>query len=338
MESEFEFIEWIARQSAAETPEGILRSIGDDCALIRCGGDQLAVTQDILVENVDFRRSWMGPYFLGRKALAVNLSDLAAMGARPLCCLLGLSLPADLPGDFHRRLVAAFIEAGREFGCPLVGGDLSASAVAHVSVTALGTVQGDSAILRAGAKAGDSILVAGPLGLSRIGLGLLERGAGEGVQPYQSREDLRRRETNPFRRACLEAHLDPLPLVEVGSWLASRRLANAMIDVSDGLAADLSHLARASGLAAEIDADKLKLLPEASNETMTPDAILNGGEDYALLFTASKAQLKRLREERPAHFPPFCEIGRVRRGSPALFLRNSTGRRQLRPKGFDHFR
>ncbi len=337
MENEFDLIDWIrAGAQGLDTGSDVVSAIGDDCALVRPGHGLLALTTDMLVEDVDFRREWSSPVFLGRKALAVNLSDLAAMGARPVCCLLALALPRREPSRFVRALVAGFLESARQYRCPLAGGDLSSAAKIQICVTALGRVGKGKPIGRAGAKPGDSILVAGRLGLSRTGLEILRASPPPGLNQASCRRDVDTLTADPFQRACLLAHLDPVPLLEVGAWAQQRGLANAMIDVSDGLSSDAWRIARESGTTAILDA--LELPQTGLGETMTLDAILNGGEDYALLLTASAKQVEGLRAEYPKEFPPLWKVGSIEKGGPALFLKDSSGLRKLEAKGFDHFR
>ncbi len=337
MENEFDLIDWIkGSASALDRGSEVVGQIGDDCAIILPGDGLLALTTDVLVEDVDFRREWTSPVFLGRKSLAVNLSDLAAMGARPVCCLLALSLPRELPTSFAHSLVAGFLELANRYRCPLVGGDLSAADKIQVGVTAVGRVQTGAPIGRGGAKPGDGILVAGALGLSRAGLEILQTAPPAGLDQAADRRDLERLAPDPLQRACLTAHLDPVPLLEVGSWIQERALANSMIDVSDGLCSDLWRIASGSGTVAIVNA--LALPQTAGGETMSLDAILHGGEDYALLLTASEGQFEVLQTEYPKEFPPLRKIGLMEEGDPALFLKDASGVTKLQAKGFDHFR
>lgn len=338
MDTQGEF-DWIERieQEAGPPPRDAALGIGDDCALLRCGPQLLAVTKDVMTEDVHFRRRWMSPYFLGRKSLAVNLSDLAAMGARPHSCLLGLSLPADRRSDAESFL-SGFLEETRRWGCPLIGGDLSGCRTVHVSVTALGFVPSPPAALRSAARAGDLVLLVGDLGLARTGLEMVENIDCKGLENLRSPQELAGWTGGGFPLSCLTALLCPEPQVKAGEWLREHGLVNAMIDVSDGLGADLLHVARRSGLAAVLEVDRLTPLQRRGERTLSLEAILNGGEDYALLFTASPLQWNRLRNEYPPGLPAPRRIGTMKKGAPGLFLKGDSGLRECEPRGFDHFR
>ncbi|MFQ5738513.1 MAG: thiamine-phosphate kinase [Acidobacteriota bacterium] len=337
MRGEDRRISWIRRQSQ-NFPAGLQQAIGDDCAVWTCpDGEALAVSTDVLVEEVHFRRRLISPNFLGRKSLLVSLSDLAAVGARPYACLLGLSLPANLSESYFHAFLDGFLEEARVWKSPLVGGDLSRSPVIHVAVTAWGCLETGTGVYRSTARAGDAVLLVGDLGLSHLGLEILKRERPGGVEQLGSEEELVRWAGEGFRQACLRAHFLPRPQIGVGVWLRERGLANAMIDVSDGLATDLMRIARASQLEAELRVAELKLPQSELDEKIGLDAVLNGGEDYALLFTASKDQMRCLETAYPPDFPPFRIIGSMKEGCPALFLSGEKGRGEYEPRGFDHF-
>ena len=336
MPSEAGLIRWI-QEHAEVYSEDILESIGDDCAILAMSsGRDLAITTDILAESVHFERRWCSAYCLGRKSLAVNLSDLAAMGAQPLACLLNLSLPRDLPGAYFREFMGGFLEECSRWSCSLIGGDLSVSHSIQVAVTALGTSPSERLLRRSGAKPGDLIVVAGRLGLSRLGLEMLANAQPSALRGVSSEGEFRRVAGEGLRFECLRALLLPEPLVHVGVWLGRQGLANSMIDVSDGLSTDLMHIAMSSGVRAVLDWPALESLALAF-EDLSVDNVLNGGEDYALLFTCSTAQFERLETLYPPEFPRPIRVGELLVGPPGLSLRREKSLEVYEPKGYDHF-
>ncbi|MBI1909512.1 MAG: thiamine-phosphate kinase [Deltaproteobacteria bacterium] len=272
---EFAFIRKIA---AGLTPRGSLKvGIGDDCAVIRSGSRDLLLTTDMLVEGVHFRREWTSPYQLGRKILSVNLSDIAAMGGRPLYTLLAAAVPPRTPVSFLDELLRGFRAVARKFGVQLAGGDTNATPGGMVfSVTVVGQTLAPP-VLRSGAKAGDDIYVTGPLGRSALGLALLKK-----ENRFRGRHEY---------RSCLRAHLDPEPRIAEGAWLARHRIPHAMIDISDGLLSDLRHILKASRVGAVLEWEKIPHIKRFETlarkwSLSTERLLLTGGEEYELLFTA----------------------------------------------------
>lgn len=337
--SELDLIEWI-RRSDQKIPSSVIRHIGDDCTVFHPSlSSSTMVTTDALLEDVHFRRRWISAYFLGKKSLLVNLSDLSAMGCHPYGCLLSLALPPSLTGDYFRGFMEGFFAASRYGGLPLLGGDLARNEKIIVNVTAWGFSNlKQKAVLRSGAKNGDLLVVVGDLGLSRLGLEILRQEDPPSLWQVSNEEALAAWAGDGFRFRCIKAHFLPPALIGVGNWLGEHELANAMIDVSDGLASDLFRIANESNLEAEIEVDSL-VLPERGVGKLQPlQAVINGGEDYALLFTASKQQLERLRSTYPDEFPAYQVIGRVYDGPPAVYLKHRGGRSEYKTDGFDHFR
>lgn len=335
---EFELIEWIRKQQQ-HFPEELLKGIGDDCALFDPSlMDCMAVASDVLVEGVHFQMGRTSPGFLGWKSLAVNLSDLAAVGAEPFMCLLNLVLPAQLTSSFFEAFLAGFLECGRRWKCPLVGGDLSGGSLLCASVTVLGSCGGGPPLLRSGARVGDLILVAGALGLSRTGLEILQEEAPAGITSAETEDELRTISGDEFRFLCLKAHLKPQPQVELGTLLRRQGLASAVIDVSDGLGADLGHLVRESRVRAELAMEGLELLTRVSGERIRTEAVLEGGEDYALLLSAAPEQVAKLKAARRPDWPPLTEVGRIVAGDPGIIIKEQGGTKAYEPRGFDHFR
>lgn len=318
MASEFDLI---ARHFTRTAPGDIL-GVGDDCALFPVPeGMRVAVSKDLLIAGRHFYPD-ADPRAVGHKALAVNLSDLAAMGAQPLGCLLGLALPAR-----DDAWLAAFAEGfhalARAHGCPLIGGDTTRSP--HdltLSVTVFGAVPADTALRRDGACVDDDIWVSGALGAADVAYRLLD-----GQLPADA-----------ARLALTRRALEwPQPRVALG--LALRGLAHAAVDLSDGLGQDLGHILTASGVAAEL---LFESLPRAAGLDGLPPAVLRqallgGGDVYELCFTASPARRAEIEAAGAACGVPLTRIGRIQAGQ-GLVLRDAQGQaiEQL-PGGFDHF-
>jgi len=322
---EFGLIEALRRR-AKSAGHSWAEAIGDDAALLRPRvGQELAMTADALVEGVHFRWETTDGRALAHKTLAVNLSDLAAMGARPKGFLLSLALP---PIALPQRLdgfVSGLLAASKRYACPLVGGDIVSSPAWMLSVTAVGEVPRGKALLRRGAKPGDRLMLTGQVGGSALGLALLEAGV-----PHEAGGAAR-----PFVRR----HLKPEPRLEAGQKL--RGLASAALDVSDGVAQDASQIARASGVAVQIDVASLPqprgFAAACERLGLDPDVLaLSGGEDFELLFTvAAKAPAASAIAKRIGC--PVREIGRVVRGKGVSLLRNGAPI-DLQRLGFDHFK
>jgi thiamine-monophosphate kinase len=312
--------------------------VGDDAAVLAAPAS-LAVSTDALVEGEDFD-SAADPHLVGRKALNVNLSDLAAMGATPLHALLTLGLPRETPVAWLDGFLDGFRAAAREQGVAIVGGDLSAAAERFASVTVLGRVADEGPLRRSGGGPGDEIWLSGTLGAAAAGLELIRRGyrrdrSGTVTAP-------RGRRVSPTRRdeiaRLLRHQLDPRPMVDLGRALAEGRLASAAIDLSDGLARDLHRLCRASGTGAVIDAESLPLdsglatTPDLASDPL--DLALYGGEDYGLLFTVPPARLATVRKLAARY--AVRRIGSLDATSKVVLARR--GRMEPLPdRGFDHF-
>jgi len=337
--SEIDLIELI-RAFPQDHPASIDRSIGDDCAvfdtsLLR----QLVVTSDLLLEDVHFRRDWISPFFLGRKSCLVNVSDLAAMGARPYACLLGLGMPKDLAGEFFREFARGFLYECSRLKMPLIGGDLSRNRSFVVSVTAWGIVDSGAAIYRSGAQLGDHVLLIGKTGSSRLGLEYLEEQQPNGLSEVSSEEQLRDWCDGPDQYEWLSAHFLPEIHLEPALWIREKGLANSMIDVSDGLGHDLLHILTESKLSCEVQMERLPCPTGIESLAEAREYALNGGEDYALLLTVSDRQLRDLELHYPKEFTPYSLIGRVYPGPVALYLSTEGGRRsRYNSEGFNHFK
>jgi thiamine-monophosphate kinase len=303
--------------------------VGDDAAVVRLrrAEEDWIVSTDMLIENVDFRRDWIEPGQLGHKALAVNLSDLAAMGAKPHFYLVALALPDGLGKRWIASLYSGMTRLAASFGATLAGGDLSGSPSGIlITIAALGSAKRRRAVLRSGGRAGDPLLVTGCLGKSAAGLKLLQHGI---VHGRDSEE-----------RAALAAHRTPIPRCEAGEWLARNRFAACMMDLSDGLSMDLPRLCRACGTGAEIFADRIPLFEPAKRWNCDPlNLALHGGEDFELLFSVSPRKLRAFQAAYPGTFPPATIIGRLTdRPGVVWHPRPGAPPEKLPRLGWDHFR
>jgi len=264
----------------------VLVGPGDDCALVeRRAGTAWLVTTDQLIEGTHFEWSWSSPSQLGRRAGAVTLSDIAAMGGVPRYLLVSLGLPPGIDASVVIRFYGGLRRLLARYGVQLIGGDTAAAARFHAVMVAIGEVEPTLAVTRSGARPGDCIMVTGSLGDAAAGLQLLRRAG-------------RRRAARKTARALIRRQLEPAPRLEAGRALAQRRLATAMLDLSDGLMIDLDRLCRASGVGATLYAEQLPLSPSlvAYGQTTRQDPLrfaLAGGEDYELLFTVRPAAAAR---------------------------------------------
>lgn len=312
--------------------------IGDDAAILAAPA-RLAVTTDVLLEDHDFRRD-ADPRRLGRKALNVNLSDLAAMGATPLWAVLALGLPKKTRPEWLDALAMGVREAAGEHGVAVVGGDLSASEKIFVSVTVMGQAP-EKPLLRSGAEPGDALYVSGTLGAAAAGLRLLEAGyrlsAEKDVLDPKGRRVPAPR--SPEKGRLIRHQIDPRPQLELGAALAAGRLASAALDVSDGLARDLYRLCRASDVGATVDASLLPVdsaLPElpAILDLDPLATALYGGEDFGLLFAVPPRKLAAV-EALTGRFA-LRRIGTIDDGAGVRLVRDGK-RVPLPDAGFDHF-
>ncbi|HEV7213540.1 MAG TPA: thiamine-phosphate kinase, partial [Chloroflexota bacterium] len=315
--AELDLLRQIRRRARSGT--AVALGIGDDCALLRARpGEQIAVTTDLSIDGRHFRLNWHPPESVGHRTLARGLSDLAAMGARPLAAFLSLGLPPRLvrPGrggaSWMSRFYDGLLSLADESGVSLAGGDLAESSVALADIVLVGAVPRGKALLRSGAHPGDAIYVTGPLGASATGLARMA----ERARAFDPTARLR---IPPSWAPLLQPHLFPQPRLRQGSWLRVHRAATAAIDLSDGVSTDLAHICEESGVAAEVDAAAIPLGLGA-----TIDQALHGGEDYELLFTVAPS--RRI----PAQIAgvPVTRIGRIirkRAGRPNIALLTPDG-------------
>lgn len=303
---------------------GAILGPGDDAALVQREAGLLVATTDLLVEGVDFLPG-EDPERLGRRAAAVNLSDLAAMGALPEFFLLSIGFPPEEGEEFPLAIARGAIARAGEFGAHLVGGDLSAAPQTVISVALWGRPAGQP-LTRAGAAAGDGVYLSGHPGQAAAGLRLAQERV-PGLAPEQE-------------RVLRDAFHDPVPRIALGAALSRDGLASSAIDVSDGLGVDAARLARASGVRLVLEKDRLPvsaaLSAFASKSGLDAlDLMLAGGDDYELLFTVPAAREERLAQRAGAFGVPVTRVGRVERGAGAV-LWHAGALRDISGFGHDH--
>ncbi|MFQ5665653.1 MAG: thiamine-phosphate kinase [Candidatus Binatia bacterium] len=295
---------------------------GQDCAVIRCGGQRFLVTVDALVEGVHFEAGWMSPRQIGRKSFLVNASDAAAMGGQPRFCLVSCGVRPSYPARDLCAVQAGIVEAAGEVGALVVGGNLTRAAQLFVSVTLLAQAP-KRLVTRRGAHCGDRIYVTGSLGDAALGVRMLRarRGARPGL-------------TRPIRR-----FREPSPRLRAGTLLIESGVVSAMIDVSDGLVQDLGHICHESGVGAVIHSARLPVSTRYRAAVGADDSLaLRGGEDYELLCTVPERNVKRLERVRKRLGCSITCIGEITAGR-RVQLRGADGTaRPLNGAGHDHFR
>jgi thiamine-monophosphate kinase len=327
VKAEDEFVERL--REMLPVSERVTVGPGDDAAVVRVESGDLVVTTDLVVEGVDFLPE-TDPEVIGRRALAVNLSDLAAMGARPEFFLLSIGFCAQRGEDFPLAVARGALSRAQPLGVDLIGGDLSSCPQTVVSIALWGRAESRPA-LRSGASAGDLLFVSGFPGRAAAGLVLARRlrndVGGPAIAPEHAGE-------------LLAAYRDPEPRLALGLELSRRNLWSAAIDVSDGIGVDAARLARASGLRAVIEEASLPVSPALAAfggiEKKDPfDWILGGGDDYELLFAAPESALAAI-GTLASREVPITRIGRLEQGDGVL-LRDSAKERDISSLGHDHF-
>lgn len=319
MPTEFRFLENLRQKYS-------LTKIGDDCAVLpKDSKTDLVITTDLLVEDIDFRLEWSKPEFIGHKALAVSLSDVAAMGAKPVWSMVSIGVPENIwKTDFVDKFYEGYIDLAEKHGIELVGGDVSKTPDKIViDSIAAGEVTKGNSILRAGAKVGDLIFVTGKLGGAALALKLLEKG-----------EDFE----NSKHKNLLLRQLAPNPQIEIGQILGGKNLATAMVDLSDGLSSDLTHICRSSKVGAKIFAAEVPVESKISDfkfETNEISFALNSGEDFELLFTVQPENIFQLEKELKNH--QIFRIGQITAKEEIIEVIVDGKSRILEPKGFRHF-
>ncbi len=327
---EFGFIDRI-RPGCLTRPEGVLRGIGDDAAAFRCDGGLLSlITTDMLVEEVHFLRAAISGYDLGHKSLAVNLSDIAAMGGTAREAFIAIAIPDDCPLAYLEELYQGMKDLACLHAVNILGGDTTRSAAGLViNVTVYGVVAENEILTRAAARPGDVVFSTGYLGDSRAGLSLiLER------TPVDS----------PALEALLAAHLRPRPHLPEGRFMAGRPGVHAAIDVSDGLSSDIAHIADESRVGVRLEAEKIPLsehLKEYGRRFgRSPlKMAVAGGEDYTLLVTAAAGAAEGIaRDFETAFGRPLHAIGTITQGAGVVLAEPGGRTTPLAPTGWDHFK
>lgn len=298
--------------------------IGDDAALVEVApGHELVLTTDLSIEDIHFSRRLHPPRSVGHRALARSLSDIAAMGGTPRFALVSLALFRKTSRSWLEQFYAGAFALAARFGVAVVGGDTAVvSRKTLIDVVVAGEVERARALRRTGARPGDQLWVSGRLGLAALGLRWLK-----------TRGRLRGESARAVR-----AHLFPEPRCILGRFLGEKRLASALIDLSDGLSTDLAHLCGASGVGARVWANRIPA-PEVSAESRGKgllDLALHGGEDYELLFTVRPGKVSEI----PRRFQgvPLHHIGEVSRSEDLVLIRPNGKEEPLRSGGYDHFR
>ena len=336
--SEFDFIKSL-RQRVASTrvkTDSLVSGIGDDAAVVRSSsGRDSIISADLLVEDIDFRRTTIPPYLLGHKALAVSLSDIAAMGARPLWSLTSIGLPDDVwQTDFIDRFYDGLLDLANHYGVQLIGGDTSRTNERIVIDSVVsGECAMDAAVMRSGARPGDQLFVTGSLGAAAAGLRLIERGA------HLAEQNLADEDSQKLDHVLLR-QLRPEPRVGWGLVLGEEQLATAMIDLSDGLSSDLNRLCEASGAGALIGSASLPIdnyvTELCGRRALDPlQLALHGGEDFELLFTVRPADVSRL--PRRVDGIEIKRIGEIVDASRGVKVSEGARVWELKPGGWAHF-
>ncbi len=326
---EFDLISRLNEQTVP--PEGTRLGIGDDAAVLDEGRFDL-LTTDVLVEDVHFRRDWCSDEAIGWRALAASLSDIAAMGGHPGPYVLSIGIGDGLD-DPHvesmvqgmRRVSEAVVPEGAELG--LVGGDTtSTSGPSFLSIALLGRAAGDEPVWRSGAEVDDRLVLTGCPGRSAAGLELLQ-GA---LAPDPETHD-----------GLVEAYCRPRPRVRTGSWLGHRGIPSAMIDVSDGLAADLGHVIEASEVGARVEVDAIPRAPRVEHVAAASDResipwLLGGGEDFELLMTVPPDRMDEIHRRAEAEDWPISKIGVILPSDEGVEYRSQGRTLELETEGYEH--
>jgi thiamine-monophosphate kinase len=314
-------------RAAASLPRGrnsaVRLGIGDDAALLTPRrGYETILTCDWFLEGTHFLRDKHPADSIGWKCLARAISDVTAMGGEPRCFLLSLAIPESHTGRWLNEFLAGLRRASRKFKCPLAGGDTTRRSELLMSVTVVGEVRFDLALQRSGALPGDTIFVSGRLGEAELGL-----------QHLRSKSRIRKDDP------ALKKHLYPEPRIALGRWLADHRLATAMMDLSDGLSADLPRLCAASGVGARLDASRIPALRVPNRSSLKKVDLLhlalNGGDDYELLFTVRPNKARKL--PRAFQGVALTAIGEITRDCHLRLIQQDGKETDLKARGWDPF-
>ena len=324
---EFGFIDRI-KAGCLIREKNVIKAIGDDCCVFRSTGDLVTLlTTDMLVENIHFIRNAMPPFSLGRKALAVNISDIAAMGGTPREAVISIAIPNSVDVEYLDALYDGMKSMAREFDVNLLGGDTTSSPEHLViNIALVGEEAEDEILYRSGAKPGDVIFLTGYVGSSAAGLDIL----------------LNNREIDCWTE-LMEAHYDPIPHVKAGRIIAGLKIANSMIDVSDGVASDLGHICFESNVGAVIKEEKIPVTRKFKEYCQKfnldfEHLTLHAGEDYVLLGTVPREYSDKLEKALKAESCGYFPIGRIIEGAGIQIKRGDGSLKEINAKGYDHFK
>ncbi len=306
-------------RALGDRPRRLVVGIGDDAAVWKAPRSHLSViTTDALVDGVHFRLESTTPRALGHKALAVNLSDIAAMGAAPVLAVVALGITDVVDEDWAREFYAGMSALGKRAGCAIAGGDIVRAPVLFISVTAVGDVRRSALRVRSGAKPGDIACISGALGLAAA---------------YLVRSDA---PSSVGQRSPRDAYETPEPRISEGKFFAASRATHAMMDVSDGLSLDLARMARASGVDVCLDLGRLTPHPALAGLDAL-ELMLHGGDDYELLVAVEPREFPHLAKRFAARFKrPLEPVGRFEKGDGKVWIVESGARREHVPRGYDH--
>lgn len=299
MELESELLKWIRANSKKFNSEVVV-GIGDDCAVIDRGEYFEIIENDLLVEGNHFLGKWYSPEEIGRKAVESNVSDIAAMGGEPLYLCVALVLPKDMDIEYIKNVYKGIFQTCEKYKISLIGGDTTSGKIFSISISLIGRVDKSKIVLRSGAKAGDTIACTGTLGASMAGLSIVRNIELQGLSMSEYLAKIPSEIKRSFEY-CLNAHFSPVAQLEKGKILASLGV-NSMIDVSDGLASEVRHIANESGLGCIVYEDGILIDKRVRDvaDFLQEDPlhyILSGGEDFELIFSASVELIERINSE-----------------------------------------
>lgn len=316
---EFPFIDRL-HELFADSPD-VIQGIGDDCAVVHVGDTIQLVSTDAFVENVHFRRDWSTPYDIGWKAAAAALSDIAAMGGQPRFLLTSMAIPESSKVEELLKIGEGIRDAAKSVGATIIGGDTTRSPNGlMIDVTVIGEAPDGKYLLRKGAQSGDMLLITGTPGRSRAGMMALEKGIDA--------------------ETLIHAHLHPKPRVEFGQWFLKQDHVRAMMDVSDGIAQDAGHLAKAAGLGVGMTSASVAIDPELLTvclelDLSIPELVFAGGEDYELAVVVDPVHSLSIIEEFREHFDmPIYAIGTFSDKFEGVRIDGEA----VENPGYDHFR
>ncbi|UCC79999.1 MAG: thiamine-phosphate kinase [Candidatus Zixiibacteriota bacterium] len=324
---EFGLIEMI-RGIVGPAGENVIKGIGDDCAVVESSNDKvMLLTTDVLVEGVHFTKGFMSPENLGRKALAVNISDIAAMGGKPLYALLSLGAPESTEIDYLDKLVSGMSSLAAEYKIDLIGGDTSLSPeLLFINIFLVGESSKDKVLYRSGAGVDQVIFVTGEVGSSAAGLDILKRALS--IKKYGS---------------LTGAHVSPHPHLKEGEIISSSGFATSLIDISDGVMADLGNICRESKVGALVRESDLPISEECRqychiNGPDATDFALYGGEDYVLMGTVPEHLYYKLRDSMNSGGCSVYPIGRTKEETGIKLQGRDGAIAEIEPNGYDHFK